>query len=308
MKRFLVWLLVPSLLLLGPACSDDGGMDQLGSGGLPAGVGGVGPASGGAAAGGSAAGGTSAGGSAAGGTSAGGSAAGGSAAGGAPSGGTSSTGGNPSGGASSGGAEGASGGATSSGGAEGSGGGEPVDCTYVPDPILGEGEPQNMVGATAAHNEWRVRVGLPPLVWDEDLAAGAQGWADTCPEDHSTNEYRSDVAGFGQVGENLYSGTDVLHGIQLFADERYDYEFGMQISQNNFTPIGHYTQIVWSDTTAVGCAVGDCGTWRTVCWYGPAGNYIGEAPYGEAEGACLDLDNDDVFQWEDADDTDREVD
>ncbi len=119
--------------------------------------------------------------------------------------------------------------------------------------------------------------------------AGTKSWPTArrptptlCPSGHSSNEYRANQAGFQQVGENLYSGTDVLHGIALFAEERLLYEFGTEIAEDNFTPIGHYTQMVWSDTTDVGCAVGDCGMWRTVCWYGPAGNYLGEAPYGES--------------------------
>jgi hypothetical protein len=137
--------------------------------------------------------------------------------------------------------------------------------------------------------------------WNEDLAAGAQAYADTCPSDHSSNEYRQNVAGFSQVGENLYSGTDVLNGIAMFVAERSLYDFGTAISQTNYMAFGHYTQVVWDTTTDIGCAVGNCGTWRTVCWYGGSGNYIGQTPYDAATGACLDLDNDDALQFEDAD-------
>lgn len=295
MSRFVRVVLALPVLLLVPACADDPGPDlsggtgggAVGSGGFTSGSGGVAsgggaPASGGAATDGASGGTVGVGGAAAGGTLG-------------------------SGGAASGGTD-AAGGDASSGGAQGSGGGEAVDCTFVPDPTLAEGETGAMVGVTAAHNEWRLRAGVPPVRWNDELAAGAQAYADTCPSGHSTNQYREDVAGFAQVGENLYSGTDVLHGIALFADERLLYDFGTEIEEDTFTPIGHYTQMVWEDTTDVGCAVGNCGMWRTVCWYGPAGNYLGEAPYGEAEGECLDLDNDDVFQFEDADDTNREID
>jgi len=279
------------MLVFSQACTNDGG---------PADLSGTGGASGNS-------GGTGSGGLASGGTSSGGLAGSGGGAGGLPSGGSSSGGVFGSGAVASGGEE-STGGDAASGGNEGSGGEQNVDCTFVPDPELAVGETGNMVGVTAAHNEWRLRVGVPPVHWNDELAAGAQAYADTCPSGHSTNEYRQNVAGFSQVGENLYSGTDVLNGIALFADERLLYEFGTEITEDNFTPIGHYTQLVWYDTTDVGCAVGNCGTWRTVCWYGPAGNFLGEAPYDEAEGACLDLDNDDVFQVEDADDTDRTVD
>ena len=42
-----------------------------------------------------------------------------------------------------------------------------------------------------------------------------------------------------------------------------------------------------------------------VCQYGVAGNFLGQTPYDQSSGACLDLDNDDVLQGDDPDDTDR---
>ncbi len=53
---------------------------------------------------------------------------------------------------------------------------------------------------------------------------------------------------------------------------------------------GHYTQIVWKNTTRVGCAQAHCTTnspfgagfpdWdMSVCDFSPPGNYVGEAPY-----------------------------
>ncbi|MDO9190699.1 MAG: CAP domain-containing protein [Sulfurimicrobium sp.] len=44
---------------------------------------------------------------------------------------------------------------------------------------------------------------------------------------------------------------------------------------------GHYTQLVWKKTTAVGCGMAVCGSrdqiW--VCQYSPAGNWAGQKPY-----------------------------
>jgi pathogenesis-related protein 1 len=43
---------------------------------------------------------------------------------------------------------------------------------------------------------------------------------------------------------------------------------------------GHYTQIVWRNTKAVGCAVGGKGAREVwVCDYDPPGNYVGQRPY-----------------------------
>ena len=188
------------------------------------------------------------------------------------------------------------------------------DCTYVPDPSLALGEPSVLVGTTEAHNLWRVRVGVPELAWSEDIAANAQAYADTCPRGHSSQASRQDVGDFAQLGENLYwhssASSDPVLGVPAWASERKDFDFGDVIERDTEPPVGHYTAMVWDHTTHVGCGVArGCSPWGTtlVCQYGEAGNYLGQTPYGYTVGDCLDLDNDDVFQPNDPDDTDRTV-
>ena len=180
---------------------------------------------------------------------------------------------------------------------------------------LSADEPSDFAGTTEAHNVWRHRVGIDPLRWDEDIADHAQEWADhlastnNCGLQHSSNEDRRDVAGFSSLGQNLAGGGGGLNGVSstnLWASERSDYDFGTAISGSNFQAFGHYTQIVWENTTALGCGMATCGgSTVVVCEYGTAGNFLGQTPDGESTGDCLDLDNDDILQRDDPDDTER---
>jgi len=54
---------------------------------------------------------------------------------------------------------------------------------------------------------------------------------------------------------------------------------------------GHYSQVVWADSYAVGCGITKCSSGLSpiyACNYGPPGNYIGSAMYktGNAASAC----------------------
>jgi uncharacterized protein YkwD len=198
-------------------------------------------------------------------------------------------------------------------------GGLDDDCTFVPDPSLASGESAELAGMTARHNMWRERVGVARLAWNTELAASAKAYAEECVWEHSDD--RSPDAGYDSVGENLawtsqqLSAFGAENAVQMWVDERYDWDFGMNVGDGNFSAYGHYTQVVWHSTEEVGCGaaycdntvgIGSAGT-VIVCRYGPAGNFTGRAPYEDTNGACLDLDNDDVLQSDDADDTDRSV-
>ncbi len=129
----------------------------------------------------------------------------------------------------------------------------------------------------AAHNEWRAKVNVPPLQWDENLAKTALKWAkqlkkEGCAFKHSHTP---------NLGENLFMGTTGFYGprevIDAWGNEIKDYNY----DDNSCTGVcGHYTQVVWATTTKVGCAKTTCdGNDIWVCNYAPPGNWVGQKPY-----------------------------
>lgn len=132
-----------------------------------------------------------------------------------------------------------------------------------------------------AHNRVRASVSpapatpLPPLVWDESLAALARNWASTCPDGHRPNN---------DAGENMYwsGGTAASADAAVASWSReaayYDYRTGVcrRDGRANWAACGHYTQLVWRETRRVGCGVRtDCpGDFENVvvCNYDPPGN------------------------------------
>lgn len=86
----------------------------------------------------------------------------------------------------------------------------------------------------------------------------------------------------GPYGENLALGCNEVTGcVELWGDEREQYDYD---DPGFREAAGHFTQLVWNNTTAVGCGSRLCGTrgWYLVCEYWPRGNVIGQ--FGEQVG------------------------
>ena len=128
---------------------------------------------------------------------------------------------------------------------------------------------------------------LSPLEWDTSLASQAESFANQCNFGHSGT--------FG-LGENIYAssfisddGTAATSATSAWKSEAANFD----LASNSCSPgavCGHYTQMVWDDTTTLGCGIATCpgatspfgGTsdWQfVVCNYNPPGNFFGQAPY-----------------------------
>lgn len=147
-------------------------------------------------------------------------------------------------------------------------------------------------------NAYRARYQADAVSWNETLSDHAAAYlakvsrnsqhqrrgaaADTrqdCQFAHSGGPYGENLAmGYGTAGASVEAWGD--EGVQ------HDYTTGMGFTEQT----GHFTQLVWRDTTDVGCARVLCGSgsggedhgggelrgWYLVCEYFPAGNVGGE--------------------------------
>lgn len=133
------------------------------------------------------------------------------------------------------------------------------------------------------HNRYRSELKLDPLEWSPALAADALAWARHLAK---VDKGQHDPEITGKEGENLWWGTanafSYADMVNTWGNESQSFREGI-FPDCKATPravVGHYTQIVWRNTRAVGCAL--AGNGRNdflVCRYSPPGNLIGERPF-----------------------------
>ncbi|MCH9813951.1 MAG: hypothetical protein K0U47_08425 [Epsilonproteobacteria bacterium] len=143
------------------------------------------------------------------------------------------------------------------------------------------------------HNEIRAKVfSGATLQWSDQVATDAQDTANTLVQrgvfDHLGLEYAN-----GPYGENLYTSTlqnvSLTEAVDAWNLEAPFYDYASNSCSANsenidgvrFDSCGHYTQIIWKETSYVGCAKANYanGDILIVCKYKTPGNYIGQKPY-----------------------------
>ncbi|XP_030271976.1 Golgi-associated plant pathogenesis-related protein 1-like isoform X2 [Sparus aurata] len=123
----------------------------------------------------------------------------------------------------------------------------------------------------ATHNTLRKKHNTPPMVLDDELTASSQKWADHLLAINTLQHSTTDD------GENVFtmssSETLTLTGkeaVESWYSEIKDYDWGSPGFSGN---TGHFTQVVWKDSTKLGVGMATNGKKVFVVGqYRPAGN------------------------------------
>ncbi|MBK7393171.1 MAG: hypothetical protein IPI64_07700 [Chloracidobacterium sp.] len=166
----------------------------------------------------------------------------------------------------------------------------------VPTPV----DPTYARQLLSLHNELRLKYNMPPLIWDAALAASAQAWADKIASSGMTPPDQRDSE---TIGKNIAWGSTGTFTAQFLVDQ-----WGREVSKydlatNTCKPENaclHFTQVVWSKTTKLGCGKAtttDGTTDFVVCDYSPIGNIRGQTPFPTTfpSSARLGVDNDNII-------------
>ncbi|CAA6655719.1 unnamed protein product [Spirodela intermedia] len=130
--------------------------------------------------------------------------------------------------------------------------------------VLAQNDPSDWV---TLHNDERSKVGVGPVSWDEEVAAFAESYAN---QDITVCKTR------GHSGDRAATASDAM---SLWASEGDDFDKSTKTCAEG-KECGHYTQVVWRDSTAIGCARAVCNdVVFIICNYSPPGNVDGQDPF-----------------------------
>ncbi|KAI1397243.1 PR-1-like protein [Hypoxylon fuscum] len=131
-------------------------------------------------------------------------------------------------------------------------------------------------------NTYRATYNASAVRWNSTLEDFAQSYLDTSSSSSSSSSRRRDGEtcdmqhSGGPYGENLALGCSTAGScVDAWASEVAAYDYG---APGFGETTGHFTQLVWRDTTDVGCGAKLCpgnGGWYLACEYWPRGNVEG---------------------------------
>ncbi|RUS82587.1 hypothetical protein EGW08_009661 [Elysia chlorotica] len=158
-------------------------------------------------------------------------------------------------------------------------------CLTLARAEVGVFTPEHAKAVLERHNEYRrqeAAADMYQMHWNTSLQHRADAWIQGCDFKHENCL---------DAGENLFfttaQGDDVfLQGMKAWHDEKSLWSY----SSGNCKAACHYTQIIWSWTTTVGCSAKICPLLRTsnkvfkdallfACYYYPRGNFMGHFPF-----------------------------
>ncbi|XP_037276373.2 Golgi-associated plant pathogenesis-related protein 1-like [Rhipicephalus microplus] len=129
------------------------------------------------------------------------------------------------------------------------------------------------------HNYYRALHGVPPLQLDAKLNGIAKKWATTLAK-----EDRFEHSPDSEYGENVYVkwSSNPNHqitgreAVESWYSEISDYRWDG--SDPDVDAVGHFTQLIWKETTRMGCAQarGPTNKILVVANYAPPGNVVGK--------------------------------
>ncbi|KAK4514445.1 Ribosome biogenesis protein [Mucor velutinosus] len=128
------------------------------------------------------------------------------------------------------------------------------------------------IAALEAHNTFRERHNVNPVRWDTTLARHAQYWAHQCYWGYSDDrrpyhDHCGENIGYGQP--SISAAIKEWYNLEI---ENYGFQDG---ASWNGEEVRHFTQVVWEETTRIGCAEAYCDDmngYYYVCNYYPPGN------------------------------------
>jgi hypothetical protein len=138
----------------------------------------------------------------------------------------------------------------------------------------------------AAHNRERAVLDVPALTWNDGLARDAAAWGRHLARIGYLRHYEEMSYDDDAQGENLWAGTRGYFSpedmVGLWLAEKRHYKpgiFPLVSRTGRLEDVGHYTQVIWRNSTHVGCAVveGQADDFL-VCRYSEGGNVIGQRP------------------------------